>query len=119
MKLINKSKPFHWTYHARDKMRFYRLSESRVRRVLHTPGRIERGIAPKTIAFMQSTGNKKRPHELWVMIAEEPKRRKVISAWVYPGVTKLRDELSLGFLAREYGEFVEANAAKTRRWRPI
>lgn len=70
------------------KMRFYRLSESRVRRVIHSPKRIEEGIAPKTIAVMQSAGSKRHPYEIWAMIQEEKSRRKVISAWRYPGITK-------------------------------
>lgn len=95
------SKKIHWTFHARDKMRHYRLSESRVRRVIHAPLRIEEGIAPKTIAMMQPSSV---PHtalgkasdwnqEIWVMIEESGKERKVISAWRYPGKTKERDSI--------------------------
>lgn len=69
-------------------MAFYKLSEARVRRIIHSPGRIEEGIAPKTVAMMQSAGSAKHPYELWVMIEEEKRRRKVISAWRYPGRTK-------------------------------
>ena len=46
-------KMVHWTFHARAKMRFYRLSEQRVRQGLHAPQRVEEGVAPKTIAMMQ------------------------------------------------------------------
>lgn len=69
-------------------MRFYGLSAARVRRIMHTPTRIEEGIAPDTIAYMQRAGNEKRPYELWTMIQDEGKKRKVISAWRYPGITK-------------------------------
>lgn len=92
--IFKKSKILHWTYHARDKMRFYRLSEQRVRRVLHSPRRIEEGIAPKTVAMMQPasirtrTGKSLWSQEIWVMVQEEKNRRKVISAWRYPGMTK-------------------------------
>lgn len=86
-----------WTAHSRDKMRQYRLSEGRIRRILHSPHRIEEGIADGTIAMMQrSTG--KSPYELWVMIVEEPQQRKVISAWRYPGVTEPRQELPASVL---------------------
>lgn len=78
----------YWTAHSKNKMRFYGLSAQRVRRVLHSPARIEKGIAPDTIAYMQRTGNKKSEHELWVMVEDESKRRKVISAWRYPGITR-------------------------------
>ena len=69
-------------------MRQYGLSESRVKRIMHSPARIEEGIAEKTIAMMQRAGSVKHPHELWVMIAETPRRRKIVSTWKYPGVTK-------------------------------
>lgn len=67
-------------------MRHYRLSEARVRRVMHSPARVEEGIAEKTIAFMQPAGNGRT--EIWVMVQDERTRRKVISAWRYPGRTK-------------------------------
>lgn len=78
----------HWTSHSRYKMRFYGLSESRVKRVISYPKRIEEGIAPDTIAMMQPAGTEKHPYEIWLMIQEEKTRRKVISAWRYPGKTK-------------------------------
>lgn len=97
----------HWTQHARFKMNYYRLSESRVKRVINVPQRIEEGIAEKTIAVMQSSVGAKNPYEIWVMIQEtaaraarnekekvleklglKPKKIKVISAWRYPGQTK-------------------------------
>lgn len=78
----------HWTSHSRYKMRFYGLSENRLKRVISYPKRIEEGIAPDTIAMMQSAGSEKHPYEIWLMIQEEKTRRKVISAWRYPGKTK-------------------------------
>ncbi|MEK9155004.1 MAG: hypothetical protein AAB596_02990 [Patescibacteria group bacterium] len=74
-------------------MNFYHLSEQRVRRVLHAPARIEEGVAPNTIALMQSAGSLKRPYEIWTMIQETKTKRKVISAWRYPGKTKPGDPL--------------------------
>ena len=90
---IGVAKTFHWTRHSRGKMRFYGLSEARVKRVINSPKRIEEGIAPKTIAMMQSAGSKKNPYEIWVMIQEDKRRRKIISAWRYPGITKPGDPL--------------------------
>jgi hypothetical protein len=74
-------------------MRQYGFSESRVKRVLHSPKRVEEGIAPKTVALMQSAGSSKHPYEIWVMVQEEKRRRKIISAWRYPGTTKPREPL--------------------------
>ncbi|OGY98600.1 MAG: hypothetical protein A2855_01995 [Candidatus Liptonbacteria bacterium RIFCSPHIGHO2_01_FULL_57_28] len=95
MLALKKPKLLHWTVHARAKMRQYALSEARVRRVLHSPVRIEEGIAEDTIAMMQpaaiktSGKDKTWTQEIWVMIAETPKSRRVVSAWRYPGQTKL------------------------------
>ena len=89
-------------------MKFYGLSEQRVRRIIHTPKRTEEGIVPKTIAMMQSAGSKKHPYELWAMVQEDNKRRKVISAWRYPGVTKPRSEINQNEMEREFGEFMKS-----------
>jgi len=89
---LRKPREFHWTHHAHAKMRHYQLSEGRVRRILHSPVRVEEGIAEGTIAFMQRGGTK-QPYELWVMVQDTPQKRKVISAWRYPGITKERAPL--------------------------
>ena len=80
-------KTLYWTKHVKAKMRYYALSEQRVRRVLKTPSRIEEGVALETIALMQRAGSKKHPYEIWVMVKDEKARRKIISAWRYPGIT--------------------------------
>jgi predicted metalloenzyme YecM len=68
MLLKSTNKALHWTAHARGKMRHYVLSEQRVKRVINSPKRIEEGIAPKTVAMMQSAGSLKHPYEIWVMV---------------------------------------------------
>ncbi|OGY59157.1 MAG: hypothetical protein A3F24_00275 [Candidatus Colwellbacteria bacterium RIFCSPHIGHO2_12_FULL_44_17] len=83
-----REKKLEWTRHVRAKMRFYGLSEQRVRRVLHTPKRIEEGVAERTVAMMQSAGSPKHPYEIWTMVRDMSTTRRVISAWRYPGVTK-------------------------------
>lgn len=85
-----KNEKIFWTKHSQRKMCFYRLSEQRVRRVLNWHQRIERGIAPETLALMQTAGTKKHPYEIWVMIQKKDlnSRIKIISAWKYPGRTK-------------------------------
>lgn len=87
-----------FTKHAENKMRFYQLSAQRVQRVLHSPKRKEKGIAPGTIAMMQGAGSKKHPYEIWVMIADAGQTRKIISAWKYPGITKAGEPLPLEIL---------------------
>lgn len=110
-------KIFHWTLHSRNKMQFYHLSEQRVRRVLHSPYRIEEGIAPNTLAYMQpvsiKTKNKKKiwSSEIWVMIQEVKRKKqkiiKIISAWRYPGMTKPKSDKTLEILRQEYEEYMK------------
>ncbi len=105
--LISKSKKVYWTNHSRQKMRYYRLSESRVKRIIHSPSRIEEGIAPKTVAMMQSVASTKNPYELWVMVEETPREQKIISAWRYPGITKPQSSTLKNILQNEYDDFTE------------
>lgn len=111
------SRSFYWTIHSKNKMNFYKLSEQRVRRVLHSPYRIEEGIAPKTLAYMQpislKTKNKKKiwSSEIWVMVQEINKNKskivKIISAWRYPGMTKPKSDKTLEILKNEYEEYTK------------
>lgn len=80
---------FFWTNHAKEKLRYYRLSEKRVLRVLRNPDRKEEGIVEGTIACLQRAGTKKHPTEVWLMyvILKKPKGVKIISCWRYPGRT--------------------------------
>ena len=94
-----------WTGHSQIKMRQYRLSESRVKRVLRFPKRLERGVAPDTVAGMQPAGSKKHPYELWVMWTEKvrskksevvskfkaPNKKIIISTWKYPGISPIHE----------------------------
>jgi len=89
----------YWTRHSRDKMGYYRLSESRVKSVINYPDRVEEGIAPKTIAIMKAVTGVKHPYEVWVMVQEVKARRKIISAWRYPGQTSPGDPLPPEILA--------------------
>lgn len=77
-----------WTRHSRFKLREYSLSEGRVKRVIHSPDRVERGIAEGTVAMMRKEGSAKNKYEVWVMVVSTDVSRKIISAWKYPGSTK-------------------------------
>lgn len=100
---------FIWTSHAKYKMQFYRLSESRVKRVISRPERVEEGIAEDTVAMMQPAGTKNNPYEIWVMITKSRKDKKsvikIISAWRYPGRTKPGEALPESIL-RELKEAI-------------
>ena len=95
MKIDIKSEKFYWTRHSKKKMRYYNLSEKRVKRVMRKPDRKELGIAPLTLAVMQKTGTKKHPTEIWLMyqkVVSKGKRIiKIISAWRYPGISPIRE----------------------------
>ena len=95
-----------WTHHAHDKMRYYRLSEARVKRIIRHPARIEEGIVEGAIACMQPNASvmgkiglpmiatdkqKKNYSEIWVMYAIKQKQIVVITAWRYPGKSPERD----------------------------
>lgn len=58
---------YDWTNHSLMKMKYYGLSQQRVKRVIKSPERIEEGIVEKTIACMQTAGSKKHPYEIWTM----------------------------------------------------
>lgn len=80
------TKEMYWTRHIKEKMRYYGLTEGLLRRILKSPHRRQKGIAPKTIALMQSARTKK-PSEIWLMYQQAGQKKKMISAWRYPGIS--------------------------------
>lgn len=90
MKFIFQQERFYWTKHVKNKMRYYGLSENRLKRVLHSPDRKELGIAPTTVAVMQKAGTKKHPTEIWLMYQKDKTKTKIITAWRYPGISPKR-----------------------------
>lgn len=97
--MLNKFSVLHWTNHSKNKMKFYGISESRVKRVLRSPKRIEEGIAENTIALMQPPSVKKRDgkeiwtQEIWVMTQKRGGKLRIISAWRYPGRSSNRNPI--------------------------
>ncbi len=88
-----------WTRHSKFKMREHNLSESRVRRAINSPSRIEQGIASGTVAIMRREKAIKKEFEVWVMVVDLGRARRVISAWRYPGVTRAGESLPSAILA--------------------
>ncbi len=84
-----------WTKHCKEKMKFYGLSEGKLKRLLLNPKRTEEGIAPKTIAIMQPAGTKKHPTEIWLMYRKTKKRIKIITAWRYPTISPVGKEIPI------------------------
>ena len=87
---IHTSSIYQWTHHAKDKLRQYRLSESRIKRIIRHPLRIEEGIAEGAVAAMQPAGGKNYS-EIWTMYVPKEQRIIVITAWRYPGKSSERD----------------------------
>ena len=100
MDFFSPTSNIYWTSHSHAKLRQYRLSESRVKRILRHPRRLEVGIAPDTVAGMQPAGSKKHPNEIWVMWAVDKfskvngntkfnlnRKIRIISVWRYPGTS--------------------------------
>lgn len=108
---------YQWTNHVKDKMVYYRISESLIKRIVRFPKRKEIGIAPGTVAAMQSRTSfstakgraGKKQEEIWVMyqkvgskkttnkldkILNSPKKR-IISAWRYPGISPLGKKIPI------------------------
>lgn len=93
-------------------MQYYGISESRIKRIIRYPRRIEEGVADNTIAVMQPADSK-RYQEIWVMYTltknKETKienneeevafktwrpndsKIRIITAWKYPGKSPERD----------------------------
>jgi len=104
---------YHWTNHVMRKTVFYGLSAERIKRVIRNPERSEKGIAPDTIAVMQSAGNGRGHYEVWVMYAAaKPRvqsakfkaqnqnqnivsRKIIITAWRYPGTSPVREAIPI------------------------
>ena len=85
-----------WTHHAHQKMRHYRLTESRIKRIIRFPARTEEGVIDDGIACMQSAGGKTYS-EIWAMYVlcgnEEKRQIKIITCWRYPGKSSSRDPI--------------------------
>ena len=94
---------YSWTNHSMRKMAHYGLSPARVLRVIRNPDRMEKGIAPETLAAMQKVRTSKKPNEIWVMWAEHKKKKSkiglpskiIITAWRYPGISPVRETIPI------------------------
>ncbi|MEK7564794.1 MAG: hypothetical protein AAB501_00975 [Patescibacteria group bacterium] len=95
-------KKYSWTRHVVGKMQYYRLSESLVKRIIRAPIRVENGVAENTVACMiprksvtRSQGKPSKGEELWAMYQLQGKRKHIITAWRYPGVSPVRDQIPI------------------------
>lgn len=93
---------YSWTRHVVGKMQYYRLAESTVKRIIRSPKRVEKGVAEGTIACMKprkgalrSRGKPSKGEELWVMYQQKGKRKHIITAWRYPGISPVREAIPI------------------------
>jgi len=96
LKIPKNTERISWTNHSIDKMRYYGLSEARLKRVLNNPKRKELGIAPGTVAIMQSAGSKKHPTEIWIMYQNlKGGKIRIITAWRYPAKSPIQGPIPI------------------------
>ena len=83
---MKSSDKYYWTNHSLYKMRYYGLSQQRIKRIIRHPARVEEAIVPNMIAVMSPDKNK----EIWAMYKLEKSQFKIITAWRYPGKSPAR-----------------------------
>ena len=113
--MITKFRKLFWTEHSKIKMRQYGLSKQKLLAILYKPERKEQGIVPGTTAVMRTNKvffktkqitisgawqrPKKAPGEIWLMYRDVKMAmvptRKIISAWRYPGISKLGEAIPI------------------------
>lgn len=98
---ISDTLTYTWTNHSKHKIRYYRLSESLIKRVIRFPKRTEEGIVENTICAMRPAQSKKY-HEIWTMYKIVERRIKVITAWRYPGKSPKRNPIPQEILDEIY-----------------
>lgn len=86
-KSLKEDRNYIWTLHSKYKMFQYNLSPGLVKRITRFADRTEEGIAPDTVAVMRRKDTEKQKREIWVMWQKFGRKKKIISAWIYPGVT--------------------------------
>jgi hypothetical protein len=111
-KLPKNTDKYLWTNHVLQKMAFYRLSESRIKRVLRNAKRVEEGIAPDTIASMQRNDSKKRKEEIWVMFQKNAKRQKGTSLLPATAKGKSNEKIIIMGSARYTNKIVIAGSTR-------
>ena len=92
-------KKYFWTNHVRNKMRQYRLTESRIKRIIRHPTRTEEGVLENAVACMQPAGGRNYS-EIWTMyllvksnVKGQMSKVRIITAWRYPGKSPARDPI--------------------------
>jgi hypothetical protein len=83
---------YYWTNHIIQKMIYYKISPSRVKRIIRVPDRIEESIVPGLVAAMKKF-SKGAKEEIWTIYKMDKKKLTLISAWRYPGKSPERNPI--------------------------
>ncbi|MFY9463066.1 MAG: hypothetical protein WAP52_02690 [Candidatus Sungiibacteriota bacterium] len=73
--MMTRDEKYIWTHHSQMKMRYYHLTESRIKRVIRYPLRIEESIVEGAVACMQPAEGKQYS-EIWAMYVLINAKRK-------------------------------------------
>ena len=81
-------------------------------KVSHDGAKPGRGTPSRFRSAAQTGGGNGKPkeswsQEIWVMVQDIGKQRKIVSAWRYPGMTKPRGDDAMDAVRREYREFLK------------
>ena len=90
---IKNTREIFWTNHSKYKLLQYNLSPTMVKKVMNHPERTEEGVAPNTTAIMKRKDTKSMKREVWVMIQKFGSKKRIISTWIYPGVSPKGKEI--------------------------
>ncbi len=101
-----------WTSHSKYKLFQYALSPNSVKRVIKYPDRKEEGIAEKTIAVMRRKDTKSMKRECWVMYQNIGRKKRIISAWIYPGESPKGREI---FVPDEVWDEIEKYSSENKQ----
>lgn len=82
-----------WTRHVVQKIFQYGITPNKIKRIVNNPLRKEEGIAPETVAVMQKISKKEEKGEIWVMYQNSGSKKRIISTWIYPGITPKGKEI--------------------------
>lgn len=89
-----KSEKYVFTTHSLYKIKYYGLSEQRVKRIIRHPARTEEAVILGMIAAMQPAG-RKNYSEIWTIYKPIKKQEKIkiITAWRYPGKSPINNPI--------------------------
>jgi len=89
-----KAEKYLFTKHSLYKIKYYGLSEQRVKRIIRHPARVEEAVILGMAAAMQVAGGK-HYSEIWTIYKpiKNQEKIKIITAWRYPGKSPIHNPI--------------------------